>query len=134
MINKFLNVLNENLPRDLMLAYRKAAIAAKGSTSNPESDHAELNTIGRKHVMWDYGKSSYESISKEEALSYLTLDRVGDKWKISSKATFSENLKNLRFLLNGKLMEFEVKPSGSIYYTYWMEIPLGNTSPSRVCF
>lgn len=116
-------ILTENIPRDLLQAYKTSERSSQPS-AHPESIHFELNTPERRTITFKYGDAEYTQISPDEAMNYLHLEKKPDgTWKCTDKNEFVQNLPNLRFLANGQVMEWEVKPSGTIYYTYWMYFP-----------
>ena len=130
-------ILLENIPQDLLKAYKSTydQHSTVGNAAYPHLFHSELDNVsdrgtrGRRFANFDYGKASYEPISSDEAIQYLSLEERPDgTYKCTNKNTFGDHIKNLRILVPGSggdsnLVEFELKPNGSIYYTYWAFIP-----------
>lgn len=94
--------LDENIPRDLVAAYRKAS--GYSSQRNPESSHTELQNAHRRTIKYDYGKSDYQVISPEDAIRLVRQDK--------------HNIQKLRIIYQGDLVEYEVRDNGSVYAIY----------------
>lgn len=106
------DLITENIPPDLARAYRNSAKATRGILGNPESEHGELansNAALRRRIKYDYANSNYREISKEEARNLIARDR--------------NQLQNLRFIVDGKLIEYEVRSGNRLYQTYYINIP-----------
>lgn len=106
-------ILDENIPLDLARAYQKSNRAERGIQNHPESKHNEVGDKStrywRKGVKYDYARSNYEEISKDEAKELLRRDRY--------------NIENLRFIIDGYVIEYEIRNGNRLYQTYWMNIP-----------
>lgn len=95
--------LDENLPRDLAKAYQRAELHS--SQRHPNYSHNEVNGGGtRRAVKYDYGNSTYELKSAEEAISIIKANK--------------QECHNFRIIINNDLVEFEVRDNGSIYPIY----------------
>ena len=109
--------LKENIPPDLVKAYRNSTMSRSGSTRNPQTDHAELISPVRRGVRYNYGKANYTEISKEEA------KRIGKYEK--------EKVSDLRFILGNKLIEFELR-NNKPFQTYVANIPTRNLEAAGI--
>lgn len=95
--------LDENIPRDLVNLYRNTQ--ANSSHKNPNTEHNEIgSTYNRRFSKYDYGKAKYKVISPEEAIRMVKNNK--------------EEIQNLRIILKGNLVEYEVRNNGSIYAIY----------------
>lgn len=108
----FEELIDENIPRDLAKAYKNSA--AYDSQRNQESRHSEIKNSHtyRRFTYYDYGKSSYESITPEAAIQLVKDNKY--------------NIQKLRIIYDGDLVEYEVRDNGSIYAIY------GNSSDDVV--
>ena len=121
LVEKYL--LDENIPKDLLQAYMVSDRVGSPYV-NPNSRHDELSNPSRRSVSYKYGSADYDVISPEQAIEYLRLEKKADgTWKCNNKDEFIKRLPSLRFLVSGKVLEWEVKASGTIYYTYWAYFP-----------
>lgn len=106
----FENYLTENIPPDLLAAYKRSEYHISNRperSQHYQTEHGELAKIGnddRRLAKWDYGKSTYKVITPEEAKQMVKNDR--------------ESVENLRLLYHGTLLEYEVRSNNSIYAIY----------------
>ena len=103
-------ILDENIPFDLARAYQHSNRAERGIQNHPESSHREVGLNSRRrNVKYDYARSNYEEISKDEARDMLRRDR--------------NSIENLRFIINGQVVEYEIRTGNRLYQAYWVDIP-----------
>ena len=103
--------LNENIPPDLAKAYSYSKAAERGIQNHPDSAHIQIarSPIGknnRTQFKYDYANSTYTPITSEEAKELVKQDR--------------NNLENLRIIIDGKLIEYEIRSGGRLYQTYYI--------------
>lgn len=96
-------ILDENIPRELLNAYTNSRVNAYNSEQHPGTSHNELSSTVRRSKNWDYGKASYDKISVEDALELIDQD--------------PHNVEKIRGIRNGKLVEYEYK-NGKFYNIY----------------
>lgn len=128
--------LDENIPSDLLAAYRRSRIAERGIQIHPDSNHTLLGRNGdRKVVAYDYAHSNYEVLTPEQATQYLSLNAHVDtdeegKYVVSARTTdreaFNKNICNLRFIIGGRVVEYEVRSGNRLYQSYYCNIPPEN--------
>jgi len=103
--------LNENIPKDLINAYKNS----RGNKSSYNNEYTS-NISGKKPRTWDrrqttvdYYNSTYEEISKQEAKQFLgiSLSNSGRASRIYKRRDLEARLRQLRFLINGGVVEFE---------------------------
>ena len=127
-------ILDEKIPFDLARAYKKSQEAVNGIQSHPRSAHGEVGGNNRRSVNYDYDKATYEEISKQEAIDYLGLSvnvlpdrdehgKIVAKVRTTDREGFNEKISNLRFIIDGKVIEYEVRNGNVLYLAYWMDIP-----------
>lgn len=103
-------ILDENIPLDLVRAYQNSTMADRGIINNPSSQHWHIGSASiRKGSRYDYARSNYEEISKEEAKEIIKNNR--------------NDIQNLRFIIDGQVVEYEIRSGNRLYQTYWMFIP-----------
>lgn len=102
-------ILDENIPLDLVKAYRTSEINRSGSVVHPETSHTELINPTRRGVKYNYGKANYKEITKEEA------KRIGRYEK--------DKVDQLRFIVGGKLIEYELRRNNALHQVYSINIP-----------
>lgn len=93
--------LNENIPRDLLLAYQRAA--RYESREHPKTDHNNIGYDRRRRVPYRYGDAEYRKITPEEALRLIQQD--------------PHNVEKIRGIRDGDLVEYEYK-EGKFYALY----------------
>lgn len=133
--------INENIPRDLLQAYRTATKSAKGGSSDIAKAYSHKDLEFPMYDMWlshlssypvaypvnahrrewhidliDYGKAKYKELSYDKAVEYLNL-RNGKTSEIADK------LVNLRLIIDYELAQWEKNTSNKIYYLYSCEVP-----------
>lgn len=127
-------ILDEKIPSDLARAYKNSRPAEYGIQSHPRSNHTKIGGDYRRAVDYDYEKATYEEISKQEAIDYLGLsvnvlpDRNEDgkivaKVRTTDREGFNQKISNLRFIIDNKVIEYEVRSGNTLYLAYWMDIP-----------
>lgn len=127
--------LDENIPPDLMRAYQNSMMPARGIQAHPNSEHSNIGANAkRRSVKYDYYNSTYEELSKQETIDYLGLkitiaDERDENGKLIVKARttdrelFNDRISTLRFIIDGKLVEYEVRNNNVLYLAYWTSIP-----------
>lgn len=93
--------LNENIPRDLLLAYQRADRYESGE--HPKTDHNNIGYDRRRRVPYRYGDAEYRKITPEEALRLIQQD--------------PHNVEKIRGIRDGDLVEYEYK-EGKFYALY----------------
>lgn len=103
--------LNENIPADLVKAYRSSNQSYSQELNYYDTFYRQLT--GRKSSKVDFKNSTYDELSKEEAAR-----RLKDR----------DNVESLRLLVNGKLITFEDKGGygdgkyyRALYQPYYIE-------------
>lgn len=100
-----MDILNENIPRDLYNAYKLAGVEKYASSEHPATNHYEVSTAGRRSVQWDYGKATYREISADEAIRLVAED--------------PHNVEKLRGIKNGELVEYEYDSQRQKFYAMY---------------
>lgn len=118
------DIIDENIPKDLAIAYKKSNSTGNSSIHHPSPNHQEINRLGsRRSVQYDYKNSNYEQMSKDEAVAYLgiTANVTGNeetgytvKARVTNRELFNPRIGNLRFLINGELTEFDVQEGTNV--------------------
>lgn len=130
-------IIDENIPRDLARAYQNSNAATNGIQSHPNSRHNELqrSVYNRRNVRYDYYNSTYEELSKDQAIEYLGLDvrdtdvrdengKIAAKARTTNRELFNSRICDLRFIIDNKVVEYEVRGNNNaLYLAYWLEIP-----------
>lgn len=97
------NTLNENIPPDLLRAYKK--INTKYNSQRREDDyHYNVGgQKGRRRLNYAYGSATYKEVTVEEALALIRQDPY--------------NVDKIRGILAGELVEYEYQ-NGKFYNVY----------------
>lgn len=95
--------LDENIPRDLLAAYRNSKHKSSDTYS---AFHTELGSsnASRRLINYDYGNSEYKEISADKALQLIKNN--------------PSDVNQLRVLYDGDLIEWEYKGDGKFYCLY----------------
>ena len=131
------DIIDENIPRDLARAYQRSNAAVNGLQNHPNSRHKELQQDDeyRKDVHYDYYRSNYEELSKQQAIEYLGLDvrdtdvrdengKIAAKARTTNREQFNSRICDLRFIIDNRVVEYEVRgANNALYLAYWLDIP-----------
>lgn len=96
------DILNENIPRDLLAAYRKCD--KYSSANHADSDHDQVKSDARRIVKYRYGNATYREISADEALALIRQD--------------PQNVHYIRGIRDGDLVEYEWRGGSKFYNVY----------------
>ncbi len=105
------DLLDENLPRDLALAYKN--IGSYADLPNSQMHYLPGSSERRRYSRYDYKNSTYREITPQEASSLLSHSRG--------------NAKYLRFLKNGRLIQFENNLPGEVHPIYGANVTITYT-------
>ena len=130
--------LDENLPRDLANAYKKAYYTDPNKPLNSilsvSNTYYNMLTNRRRREIND-ANSSYEALTPEQACEYLTLrdpriDGTDENGKyilstarVLNRELCNSRINNLRFLSDGRLIQFFIGDGNTLHSLYSTTIP-----------